>query len=229
MDFVTLTVLASGIAWTITYAALVYRGFKDKSFGMPMIPLALNIAWEIVFAFIYVPAGDGGMKTVIHTVWAVLDSLIVITFLMYGYKYFEKQYKISKSVFYFSSLFAFVVSMLIMLLGGPFLKNLMPYFKGEMFETAKFIALFQNLVISASIVSMFYSRRSIEGQSFTIAWSKWLGTSMTVGISYLFWEHPDNWYFMGVIIGAIFILDVWYMGLIYRQLQQKGISPWKRF
>lgn len=27
---------ASGLAWTVTYIALVYRGFKDKSYGMPL-------------------------------------------------------------------------------------------------------------------------------------------------------------------------------------------------
>jgi hypothetical protein len=228
MDFVTATVLTSGIAWTITYAALVYRGFKDKSFGMPLIPLALNIAWEVVFSFIYPPQDDGGMKMVIHTVWAMLDAAIVATFFLYGYKYYAQQYGISKAVFYFSAVLAFVASFLIMLLGGPFFKDLLPYFKGEMFETAKFIAYLQNLVISVSFVAMFYSRRSIEGQSFTIGWTKWLGTSMTVGLSYLFVEHPDNWYFMGVIIGTTFILDVWYMVLIYRQLQQEGINPWTR-
>lgn len=229
MDFVTLTVLTSGIAWTITYAALAYRGFKDKSFGMPLIPLALNIAWEVVFSFIYPPQDDGGMKMVIHTVWAILDAAIVATFLLYGYKYFQKQYNITKPIFYLSAALAFVTSFLIMLLGGPFFKDMMPYFKGELFEAAKFIAYIQNLVISVSFLSMFYSRGSSEGQSFTIAWSKWLGTSMTVGLSYLFVEHPDNWHFMGVIIGATFILDVWYMVVIYRQLQQEGINPWTRF
>lgn len=41
--------LLSGIAWTITYIALVYRGFKDKWYGMPMPAMALNIAWELTF------------------------------------------------------------------------------------------------------------------------------------------------------------------------------------
>lgn len=38
--FATVIVLLSGIFWTITYIALVYRGFKDKSYGMPLAALA---------------------------------------------------------------------------------------------------------------------------------------------------------------------------------------------
>ena len=45
MDVVTATVVLSGIAWTITYVALVYRGFKDRTYGMPLAALALNISW----------------------------------------------------------------------------------------------------------------------------------------------------------------------------------------
>ena len=81
MNWVELTVLLSGIAWTITYIALVYRGIKDKSYGMPLVPLALNIAWEITFSLIYPPHTTGGLATAINTVWMICDVGIVITFL----------------------------------------------------------------------------------------------------------------------------------------------------
>jgi hypothetical protein len=38
MDLQSAMILLSGIAWTFTYIALVYRGFKDRSYGMPWWP-----------------------------------------------------------------------------------------------------------------------------------------------------------------------------------------------
>lgn len=63
MNWVDLTVLLSGIAWTITYVALVYRGIKGKSYGMPLVPLSMNFAWEITFSLIYPPHASGGHTT----------------------------------------------------------------------------------------------------------------------------------------------------------------------
>ena len=227
MAFETAAILLSGMAWTITYIALVYRGFKDKSYGMPLIPLALNFAWEVTFAVIYPPHAAGLAVTIINTIWMICDVGIIATLLLYGYKYFKRHYGISKAEFYAFIGLAFAASFLVMLLGGPFFKDLLPYFKGDMFESAKFIAYIQNTIISVSFVAMFLLRRSSEGQSFTIAWSKWLGTSMTVGINYIV-SHPGTWYFVGVFIAVTFIFDVWYMVLIYRQLQREGINPWRR-
>lgn len=45
MDTQQLTTLVggiSGICWTIVYIALVYRSFRDKSYGMPIAALAMT-------------------------------------------------------------------------------------------------------------------------------------------------------------------------------------------
>ena len=128
-----------------------------------------------------------------------------------------------------SSLFNVLVSTFaVMLLGGPFFAQFTPYFRGDIFESAKFIAFIQNAVISVSFVSMFYMRGTSAGQSFTIAWTKWLGTSMTVGASYLFVLHPEDWHFIGVFVGVTLVCDVWYMALIYGRLRREGLNPWTR-
>lgn len=226
MNFEIISILLSGIAWTITYIALVYRGFKDKSYGMPLVPLALNFAWEFTYSLIYPPQSSGPVMT-INGIWMICDLGIVATFLLFGFKYFEKHYSLSKGEFYTFTAIAFIASFLLMIVGGPFFKDFTPYFQGDIFESAKFIAFIQNLVMSVCFVSMFYTRRSSEGQSFTIAWSKWLGTSMTVGITYSI-AHPHNWYFIGIFIALIFIFDVWYMVLIFQQLRRENINPWQR-
>ena len=217
-----------GVAWTITYIALVYRGFKDKSYGMPLVPLALNLAWETTFSLIYPASSPSIVQTIISMIWMVSDVGIVATFFLYGYKYFERQYRLSRTEFHVFAMIAFVASFAAMILGAPFFAQFEIYFKHDLFESAKFIAHIQNTVISISFVAMFYTRRSSEGQSFTIAWSKWIGSSMTVGLTYVFIEHPDDLPFVAVFIATTFIFDVWYMVLIYRQLRRENINPWTR-
>jgi hypothetical protein len=112
--------------------------------------------------------------------------------------------------------------------GGPFFAQFETYFKKEIFEGAKFIALIQNAVISICIVLMYWQRRNSKGQSFTIAWSKWLGTSMTVGLSYIYTHKSENFEFIAFFVLVTFIFDTYYMRLIYTQLKKEGINPWTR-
>ena len=114
----------------------------------------------------------------------------------------------------------------IMLSGGPFFGQFEKYFHGDTFEGAKFIAFLQNLIMSINFIFMFWERRSSEGQSFTIAWTKWLGTSMTVGNSYLLVEHKgEETNFMLIVITTTIILDLYYMQMIYSQLKKEKINP----
>lgn len=231
MNLASTVILLSGIAWTITYLALAYRGFKDKSYGMPFVALALNLTWEMTFSIIYTPHANGLMTIIINTIWLICDVAILSTFLIYGYRYFKEQYLLTKSTFYMMTLIGFSICLLIMVVGGPFFADF-SYFNQDYFESAKFIAFIQNAVMSVLFVSFFYSRKAnnhpIEGQSFTIAWSKLLGTSLTVGILYLS-EHPDNWHFIGIFVLTAFIFDLWYAVLIFKELKAHHINPLTRF
>lgn len=218
-------VTASGLAWTITYIALVYRGIKDRSYGMPLVPLALNFAWELVFSIIYPPKSTGMTGVIVNAVWMICDLGIITTYFLYGYKYFKERYSISKSGWLLISFFAFVLAFGIMLSGGPFFGQFQPYFAGDVFQGAIFIAYIQNLIISVCFILMLLERKSSEGQSLTIGVFKCIGTGLTVGIYYLFILHHGQAVLMNVIIGATFIFDIGYIALIYRRLRAEGKKP----
>ena len=222
--------LISGICWTFVYICTVYRGFKDKSYGMPLVALALNFTWEITYSFIYPPTESSMALTVINTVWCILDAVIVITFLKNGYKYFEDSYGMSKPVFYLVTCLSFGFCFMFMYQSGPFFKDL-PYFQNETFEVGKFIANYQNAVMGALFVHLYYMRKKsghgVEGLSLYAAILKMIGTSFTVGITQVT-SHPGNWQMVGIAECANIIFDVWYVVLIYKELKSKGISPWKR-
>lgn len=218
----------SGLAWTVVYIALVYRGFKDKSYGMPLVPLALNFAWEFVFSVIYPPSGTGVAGIVVNAIWMICDIGIIATYLLYGYKYFYGRYGISKPVWLIYSLAAFAVAFGIMLTGGPFFGQFGGYFMNDTFHGAIFIAYIQNLIISVCFLLMIWERRSSEGQSMTIGIFKCVGTGLTVGVYYLFTLHKGQAHLMNIIIGFTFILDIIYIGTIYKQLRLEGKNPWRR-
>jgi hypothetical protein len=44
--------LISGISWTVVYLDLINRGFRDRTYGMPLFALAFNIAREFIFGFL---------------------------------------------------------------------------------------------------------------------------------------------------------------------------------
>ncbi|KAF4212565.1 hypothetical protein CNMCM8980_000766 [Aspergillus fumigatiaffinis] len=48
-----LFVLGMGVGWLINYVGMVYKSFKDKTYGMAIMPLCCNIAWEVVYGIIY--------------------------------------------------------------------------------------------------------------------------------------------------------------------------------
>lgn len=48
-----LFVVGMGIGWVVNYVGMVYTSFRDKTYGMAIMPLCCNIAWEIVYGLIY--------------------------------------------------------------------------------------------------------------------------------------------------------------------------------
>lgn len=222
--------------WALTYVALIYRGFKDRSYGMPIVPLALNLTWELVFAYAIPPYGSadaglipyGGLKAqMIFTIWAILDLVILYTYFRYGFKYFEKPYNLTRGQWTGFTVALLIFSAFVMYTGGMFFWQFEEYFHHDQIEGAKLIAFVQNAIMSISFIAMFHARGNTDGQSFTIAWAKWIGTSMTGGIIYIL-SRPDEWYFVGTFIGAVFVADVYYMIVIYRALRRQGINPWTR-
>ncbi|MCA0207290.1 MAG: hypothetical protein LCH92_23335 [Proteobacteria bacterium] len=223
--------------WALCYIALIYRGFKDKSYGMPIVALSLNLSWEIVFALFIPPYGSadagliphGGLKAqIIFLIWATLDLVILYTYFRYGYPYFQKSYGISKATWLAFTAGLMVFSFALMLTGGDFFRQFALYFNNDQIEGAKLIAFGQNAIMSLSFIAMYYLRGNTDGQSFTIAWTKWIGTSMTGGIIYIL-DRGSEGAFVITFIACVFVCDVYYMQLIYRALKRQGINPWTRF
>lgn len=156
--------LLCGFCWMVVYIKLIHLGFKEKSYGIPFIALALNLNWQGIYSYLNLKNNLLTMETYIILVWFVLDILVLSTYLIYGKKYFPKH--TNKEYFWPWSILIFIMSFAIQY-----------SFVIEFADSAKvYSAFIQNLIMSILFIIMLANRPDIKGQSLIIAINKWIGT-----------------------------------------------------
>lgn len=70
-----------GILWATSYVLLTIRAFNDKSYGMPIFALCLNMTWELIYSFIYPP---DSFNAVFFALEAVVDVVLFVATARYG-------------------------------------------------------------------------------------------------------------------------------------------------
>jgi hypothetical protein len=59
----------NGFCWIVVYSLFVKWGFQDKSYGMPVVALSGNIAWENVFSLVYLIGRNSPGRIIIYAGW----------------------------------------------------------------------------------------------------------------------------------------------------------------
>ncbi len=154
--------IVSAVAWTIVYIECIRMGFKQKTYGMPLFALGLNVAWEAIYTV------DGffhfSIQTIANLVWVIFDIVIVYTYFKYGKKYFpenDKKHFVPFSILSFITCAAMQFAF---------------YLHFDWLPAAQYSAFAQNATMSILFLIMLYRRNSSEGQSMAVAIAKWLGT-----------------------------------------------------
>ncbi len=208
LDILTLT---SGVSWTIVYLAIIYRGFKDKTYGMPFFALALNLTWEFIYSFLF--GGSVSLQLVINIIWFFFDVVILYTYFRYGRKEFPKT--VDQKWFMPWSVLAIAVGFVTQY----FTALEFPGLPGAMYS-----AFVINLVMSILFIEMLVHRNSVEGQSMGIAVFKWLGTAAPTILFYLV-SGSNLVLALGILI---FVFDVVYIGMLYQKFRSLGLNPFTR-
>ena len=204
--------MIGGLFWSATYILIIRRGFKDKTFGMPMAALCANISWEAIFAF-YSP--HDAPQLYVNYIWFALDAVIVFQFLKYGKREFPNIPR-----WQFFAIFALGISIAV-----PMILSINYQLEDNV---GAYAAFGQNLVMSVLFVTMLINRQGITGQSFYIALFKMIGTGLSSLAFFMYRPIAQDSVLLQFLFVAIFIFDLIYTIGIYRKCKKIG-SPLKRF
>lgn len=198
----SLLMLACGFFWSIAYILIIQRSFQDKTYGMPLAALCLNISWEFIFSFVF---PHQPVQRTINLVWFCLDAVILLQLLRYGDREFPK---LPRSAFY-----AVVVFALVTCFCSVLLVSIQANYYGGVYA-----AFGQNLLMSILFITMLFQRQSLQGQSVGIAICKWIGTASS-SIAFYMLTFPKALSCYHFFYISTFIYDLIYVGLIVKYQQ----------
>lgn len=194
-----LTVI-SGIAWTVVYIDAIRIGFRDRSYAIPAAALALNFAWEVIYASRSIATGIS-VQGIFNIAWALADIMIVYTFLRFGRS--ELPAWVTRNLF---------IGWAVLLGVASFAVQLLFVVEFGWDPASRYAAFLQNLLMSGLFIAMFVARGGPRGQSMLIAVAKWIGTLAPTIVFGWFGNSP-------LILGLgtlCSIFDLTYIGLLWR-------------
>lgn len=211
--------VVGSLLWTVTYLLIVRAGFKHKTYGIPMVALALNITWEFIFAAdcpgmptsggVSICPSTNAMGKFISYSWFFIDLLLLYTLLRWGRK--EQGDTFTRKYFY-----AIVPGLLVLALAWHY--GFLTFY-GDVggMEDAWVI----DLIMGFLFVHMAIYRKSTEGLPISAAWTKFGGNALTaVGLlmndPFPFPGH-DTYLFMYYLFAAVFVVDVLYIWMLYER------------
>ena len=198
--------LISGICWSTVYIILVINGFKYKSYGMPLVALGLNFAWEFFYSFYDFNINDISLQRWINICWFTLDAIIVYQLFIYGRRHFPlpqiKQLFLPWTILIFAS--CFLIEYLFLMEFGRS-------------SGAKYAAFLQNLIMSILFIDMIARRHDKREFSLAVAICKFLGT---LAPTLLFGSENTFILYIGLLCA---VMDIIYIGLVVRL--RREITP----
>jgi hypothetical protein len=202
--------ISSGLFWTMAYLLILRRGYLDKSYGMPMLALCANLAWEFIFSFVYPHPQP---QLYIDYLWLAFDLGILVQYLRYGRRDFPEG--LPRNLFYPTFGLSLLLSALFILLISREFKEYIGIYA----------AFAQNLLMSVLFIHLLVRRQSTQGQSLYIGICKMAGTVFPSILFYLYFPQSA---LLFLLFWSIFLFDLTYLLLLYARLRATHINPWTR-
>lgn len=201
----TLLLLSCCLGWTVAYVGAIYAGFKDRTYAIPAVSIALNFAWECIYSVRYpLVLNQYFFQFFFISLWALLDVVIIYTYLAFGRAEFPVF--VSRRVFIWGSILAIVLA---------FMFHFAFAVEFPIEVAPDYGAFVQNSVMSILFISMLINRRGTRGQNSTIAISKCVGTMSATIL------RPNG---LMRLLGVICcVLDIIYIGLVVWTNKRGGI------
>ena len=200
--------LVGGACWIFAFYEIILLGIRDKTYGIPLFALGLNVTWEIIYSvegifFIQV-------QTIICIAWFILNTVNVYLYFKYGRERFPQRLQ-KKFIPLSIAVFLFCLG-----IQAAF------YFQFDIRPASQYSGFLQNVLTSFLFIYMFYSRSDMRGQSLSIAVSKLLGSlAYVIQQGYLEMINPYI-----IICGALSVsADIYYIILVAAARQKQRKMP----
>jgi hypothetical protein len=190
------------VLWIVAYILIIRQGFKDRTYGLPMVCIALNFTWEFIYAVDY-PFPAHSIE-LLRWAWLLCDVVIVYQLFRYGRE--SQNIPLIKQYFY---------PICVAMFASAYLGQLTFHY-GFKDQYGIHDAYMINLVMSILFVSMYFGRPLGQGLSVGAAWAKMLGTGILSVASCFMIKDWLKSSFMVYLYVTIFILDLTYIALLYR-------------
>jgi hypothetical protein len=233
--------MLSGVFWLIAYILIIYRGFKDQSYGMPIVALVGNLAWEIIFGLGLAsgcPASwygcPGWLIQIRNFIWMLFDFVILYTVLRFGRHYFRHPFVqkyftwivLGGVAIAFIIIYAIIPEFWISNRWGVVVEGQIPDFLPLTIQGGSYYTGFGlNFIMSLLFIIMMIERDSIAGQSLYIALNKWLGSLAAYGFMVV---NGIQTPLVTILYLFVFLFDVGYIGQVYYKCREAGVNPWQR-
>ena len=211
-----LSSLVLTVSWVLIYILMIRRGLLDRSYGMPMIALCLNICWEFNFTFL----------TSIEPVFRVFNGL----FFFFDLGVLYTCFRFGKDDFDWPLLKAWFRPILVSCLALSF--ACVFFFVRAFGDTyGGLSAAIIMPVYSALLIAMLLRRNSVRGQSLYIGLAILFGDSSgylpTLYARQMGWTStPVLWINTAIVVTLL--LHVLYIALYCYVARRDGVSLWGR-
>ncbi len=203
--------VSMGICWLVAYALIIRRGFVDRSYGMPLVAVCVNISWEFIFAFL-IP--HDAPQRQINMGWLLLDIFILGQLLLY----WRSDYgRLDRAVFYPFTVAALAASF-----------GLIYTMAVEFDHCGAYSGFGQNYLMSVLFMIMLFQRNSLLGQSIYIALVKMVGTVLASLGAYLFVPLAQESAVLQYLFVTIFFFDLAYFIAVLYIARKQGVAVWRR-
>ncbi len=203
--------IASGSFWLVAYGLIIRRGFLDRSYGMPLVAVCVNISWEFIFTLL-IP--HDAPQSYINAGWLLLDVFILGQLLVFWRSDFPN---LDKVVFY-----PFTVAALLASFGLIYTMAI------EFDHCGAYSALGQNFLMSILFMIMLFQRNSLMGQSIYIALVKMVGSALYGLSAYIFVPLAQKSVVIQYLSLTILFFDLTYVVAIYYMARKTKIELWAR-
>lgn len=219
------------ICWVGAYFLIVRLAFKEKTYGMPIVAMCGNIAWEFLYGMgILDPCSvtstscnrllSQGTELAAFSV----DCLILYTILRFGRKQFSQPYMQKYFPYIVLMGVGVAITVIYVLDSYLYVANNGIANQPDFLKIGQFNGLFtgfgQALMMALLFPAMLASRNSLEGQSFLIALGMAIG-NVCAGVG-IYYSVPSE-----TLIVLSIIFNFVYVALVYQKSKELGVSLWK--